>query len=118
MSEGSERLHRELEIDKLTGSARVLAVEAVRIKNRLDGLEDWITGDSDGWLRLSERFGDEVELVFAAPMVEARQQALALRAIIAELVKILGSDKVPAAPPASKVDDLAQRRKDRLAGQG
>lgn len=116
MSEGSERLAEEMKLETLTGPARALAVEAVRVKARLDELEDWITGDSESWMRISERFGNEVELVFSAPMVEARQQALALVRIFGELTKMLGADKVPAAPPISKADDLAQRRKERLQG--
>jgi len=117
MSTGSDRLSRELGLSKLQGSARALAEEAVRIKARLDALDKWITGKGpEDWFELGRQFGSEVTILINAPLAEARQQALALRAVVAELAKMQEEIK-PAAVP-SKADELAKKRADRLAQQG
>lgn len=117
MSEGSERLERELKVSELTGAERALAEEAVRIKARLDALDLWIGGDHDTWFELATHWKGEIELVVNAPLVEARQQALALRSILAELLKVQGSQDQPAAAVTSALDEIRARRERKKAEQ-
>lgn len=111
MSESSELLAKDLNLATLTGPARVLAQEAVRIASRLDSLDGWIRGSHKSWYVLGDLLDGEVSLVINAPLGEARQQALALRAVLESLGKLQGAE--PAAPPVSKADELKKRRDDR-----
>lgn len=116
MSLGSERLAEDLKVETLTGPERALAEEAVRIKSRLDALDLWISGDHDTWFELATRWQGEAELIINAPLVEARQQGLALRSILAELARQGAGEKV--APPApSKADELKAKREKRMREQ-
>lgn len=113
MSAGSDRLAKDLEVESLSGPARALAEEAVRMKARLDQLDGWIRGTSKHWFVLGNMLDGQVELVINAPMGEARQTALALKGILAELRQVMAN--APAAPVASVADDLKKRREDRRA---
>lgn len=115
MTIGSDRLAAELKVETLSGAARALAEEAVRIKARLDSLDLWISGDHDTWFEVAERWQGSPEIVINAPLVEARQQALALRAVLSELTKIQGVQDLPATPVTSTSDELRKRREERLA---
>lgn len=117
MGERAARLATEIKRDTLTGIARALADEAVLIVERLEILDATLQGDPAAWLGISMRMPAEVaEVTVNAPLAEARQQATALKGLLAELSKALGTEVV--APPASKADDLAKRRAERLAGNG
>jgi hypothetical protein len=113
VSAGSDRLQEDLKVEMLTGAARVLGEEAVRIKSRLDQLDGWIRGTAKGWYVLGDLLDGEVSLVINAPLGEARQQVLALRAVLESLAKLQSAE--PAAPVASKADDLKAKRDRRRA---
>lgn len=108
MSAGSDRLAEDLGVDKMTGAARALGEEAVRIKSRLDQLDGWVRGTAKGWFVLGDLLDGEVSLVVNAPLGEARQQVLALRAVLESLAKMQAAE--PVAPPASRADDLKAAR--------
>jgi hypothetical protein len=117
MGERAVRLATEIKRDALTGIARALADEAVLIVERLEILDAQLQGDPATWLGITLRMPAEVaEVTVNAPLAEARQQATALKGLLAELSKALGTEVV--APPVSKSDDLAKRRAERLAGNG
>lgn len=72
----------------------VLLEEACRTVDRLDRLDALLTGDADVWCRLTHRLQtDSYELQIDAALVEARQQASALRQILTSLpLKESGDD--------------------------
>src|SRR5262245_39670294 len=69
--------------DELAGKTpkamQVVLLEACRLADRLDRLDDYLSGRTDAWLRLHSRNEDAttVEVVVDAALAEARQQALA-----------------------------------------
>lgn len=114
MSERAERLAADIKRDTLTGIARALADEAVLIVARLEQLDRILDGDADAWLGIMQKLAgsDVADVTINAPLAEARQQATALKGLLSELAKTLGQD-VPVAAPASKSDELAERRAER-----
>lgn len=60
-------------------------VEACRIADRLEKLDEMIRGDEDAWFRIKLPRNDEgvVEVLINDPMKEARMHAAALRQLIA-----------------------------------
>lgn len=96
--------------DGLSPAQRVLLEEACRIADRLDRLDDLIEGGRDQWLHLSGVDG-EVRVVVDALLAETRQQATALRGLMAEITK--GSSSARPARPAPKkgagVADISSR---------
>lgn len=96
--------------DALTPAQRVLLEEACRIADRLDRLDGLLEGEHDAWLHLSGSEG-EVRVVIDALLAETRQQATALRGLIAEITK--GSSSAKPARPVSKrgagVADISSR---------
>lgn len=117
MGERAGRLARELDVEKLTGPARALADEAVLITERLERLDATLQGEPDAWLGIVERMPPTVaEVVIDKPLAEVRQQGLALRAVLAELVKLMGVERGSEEAP-DRADELAKRRRDRVAGQ-
>lgn len=102
-------LAKDLNLEVLTGGARALAEEACRIKARLDKLEAIITGDDGSWLDVKEQAG-ELEVVINRPLAEARQQALALRAVLAELRAFQGVKDASPPAAADPADELAAAR--------
>ena len=115
----AERLAADLKVEELAGAARVLADEAVRITRRLERLDAQLEGDQDAWLHLTANLPETVaEVTVDKALAEARQQALALKGVLAELRAIQGADsgKSEAPPlPTGGADDLAEKRKRRLA---
>ncbi|MEW2442799.1 hypothetical protein [Micromonospora marina] len=83
------RLWRQLIDDgpKLKPAERVLAEEACRTADRLDVLDRILRGDEDAWMRLhsANDGGSIVKVVLNNALSEARQQQVALRALLAEL---------------------------------
>jgi hypothetical protein len=116
MGERADRLSADLKRTTLSGIPRALADEAVLIVGRLEQLDKTLQGDPDAWMGIVERLPAEVaEVTVNAPLAEARQQATALKAILAELAKLLG--QAPAVVQPGKSDELAAARAKRLAGQ-
>lgn len=98
-------------------SERVLIEEACRIVDRLDKLDDLISGDAETWVDLLQERGDpeSSRLVINAPLAEARQQALALKQIFTELRQIRGQAADPDAAGGGGGDELAAQRAKRIA---
>lgn len=104
----------------VTGAARVLLEEACRVADRLDKLADYLDGREDVWCRFHARNedGSVVEVVIDAALAEARQQATALKLILADLRSSSGSGKAGSSPAKTGVsgrDELKARREDRRA---
>jgi len=113
VSTGSTDLAGALGLAALTGPRRALAEEAVRIKRRLDELDAFLTGDPAAWHDIALQLGGEVaEVTVRAPMVEARQHALALATVLDKL-GVLTREQVPAAPPVDPADELKEARERR-----
>jgi len=91
-----------------------LTEEACRIKERLDRLEAIISGTDPGWMDIQLTDGT-LEVIVNRPLAEARQQALALRAILAELRAIQGGKTEPAAPAVDVADELGRAREAKRA---
>ena len=75
-------------------------LEACRIADRLEKLDELVRGDEDAWLRIKEsRISDEViEIYINDPMKEARMHAAALRQLIAPFEAVKsdeGTKEVP-----------------------
>lgn len=101
-------------------SVAVLVQEACRIADRLDALDDIITGKAE-WIELmhfrtKRGSDDQIEISFDNVLAEARQQASAFRGLMAQL----GAGKAGAVKTAPKevdpLDALAARRAARGAG--
>lgn len=88
-----------------------LETEAVRIKARLDQLDRNLSGDPDAWLSIVERMPDSVgEVTVDKALAEARQQALALAAIVRVLDGTAAGAQAPAVTGPDPGDQMAQRR--------
>jgi len=116
------RLWGELATTTTAPAVRVLIEEACRIADRLERLDAICRGESDVWARFSvDRDGDEVTVVIDRALSEARQQALALRQLVADIRQAAGSAGTAPGHQGSSGhqgggrDDLASRRKARLA---
>lgn len=96
---------------------RILIEEVCRIADRLDRL-DRLLGDSEdqAWMRLQvSEDGAEVTVVVDRVLSEARQQAVALKQLVAELRQATAGGK-PAAKGGGLIDQLAARRAARVSG--
>lgn len=93
---------------------RALAEEACRITDRLDKLERLLEGTASDWIDIIEARGDDDRLMVVVdkPLAEARQHALALKAIITELRQ---SGSVQVAEGGDPIDELARARLTRQA---
>lgn len=91
---------------------RVLLEEACRIADRLDRLDAMIAGRED-WVRLRSRDEDETTFVVVidALLAESRQQATALRGLVAEIRAATGKSgrPVPVKPKGAGLGDLSAR---------
>lgn len=94
LSEPGQRLWDRLAVDHdLDGPAGILAAEACRIVDRLTRLDGALRSKGHDWLALSDEveavagtFGAvEVRVVVDGVLSEARQQANALRQVLAQL---------------------------------
>lgn len=110
------RLWDDMNGDTLTGGRRVLLEEACRIADRLDRLDALLAGSAEDWLSFVETKGnpDRQEIVIDRPLAEARQQATALKQIIAELRQGAASGGEQD-QGGDILDELAAARKKRLA---
>lgn len=108
----------EHEVAGLSPIHRRLVLEAARIVDRLDRLDLLIGTGEDVWARLElPRTGDgDIRVVLNGPMAEARQQALALKAIAAELRAVTPrADEVPARQE-SPLERIRRERAERESG--
>lgn len=89
--------------DALAPERRVLLEEACRIADRLDRLDALLSGDSGSWVRLVEDKGDPERqiVVVDRALAEARQQAVALKQLIAELRAAVPAKPAHVTAPAS-----------------
>jgi hypothetical protein len=108
-----QRLWQELtEAGEPDPLQRVMLVEACRIADRLDSLDRQLHGHD--WLRFRhDETGVEVTVHVDRVLTEAREQATALRGIVADLAKTLA--KTPKAKGGGVLADLASRRAARSA---
>lgn len=113
--ERGQRLWDDMGGDDLAGGRRVLLEEACRIADRLDGMHRILAGDARDWLSIVEAKGDpdRQELVIDKVLSEARQQATALKQLIAELRQGGGAEEQDQG--GSILDELAAKRAQRLA---
>lgn len=92
------RLWAELTTGTSTPAQLVLIEEACRIADRLDRLDAQLRGDEDAWLKfVVNDDGSEVTVVIDRALSEARQQAVALKQLFAEL-----RQSTPLAAPAQR----------------
>lgn len=94
-------LWRGMNGDAMPPAQRVLLEEACRIADRLDQLDALLSGDARSWVSLVEDRGDPERqvVVIDRPLAEARQQATALKQLIAE-IRAAGLPAKPAPGPA------------------
>ena len=116
MGERARRLADDLQVDTLDGAARALAEEAVLIVQRLEMIDDQLSGRDNSWWYIRQRVPDHVEIKIGGPMQEARQQAAVLAGLLRDLEKLTGAKAED--PGMDLADELANRRDQRLAGNG
>jgi hypothetical protein len=105
-------LWNELAVEGTPVAKRLLIGEACRLADRLDKLDELLSGDVDVWARLVHRVRtDDYVLRIDAAESAARQSASALRQILAQLagqqLEVSGG---------SIADEIAARRAAREAG--
>lgn len=89
---------------ELSPSERVLLEEACRLADRLDRLDDLLSGRSDDWLTLHfDESGAQAVVVVDKALTEARQQQVALKTVLAEIRASRRQVAKPAGEPV-KVD--------------
>lgn len=89
---------------------RVLLLEACRIADRLDRLDLKLRGEEREWLTLDERDdGRPVFVIVDKALSEARQQATALKSIVAELRQASAGTRAPGRPSAEEKAAEAQK---------
>lgn len=96
--------------EKLGPMQRVLLMEACRIADRLDKLETQLTDPESEWLRVEPDREDPtrpVEVVVDKALAESRQQATALKGLIAEIRQ---AAKVAPADPKEDGKKVKQSR--------
>lgn len=116
--------------DDLSGSLppapKLMLDEACRIADRLDRLDLMLTDRSE-WLAVITSDAGDVRLVIDGLLAETRQQATALRGLLAEVVKAApkaqgrpaGASSTPGQPKgAANVSSLAARAARRRASSG
>lgn len=110
----------------LPPAQRVLLDEACRIADRLDQLDHMLT-DRDTWLSLITSEAGDIRLVIDGLLSETRQQATAMRGLLAEVVKAApkaqgrtgGASGAPTSTKgAANVSSLAARAARRRATTG
>lgn len=92
-----------------------LAVEADRIKDRLDNLNRYLSGHPDAWVDIVTRLPPDVaEVVIDKALSEARQQALAYATIVRTLAQL---DAGNAGDPGkdSPADEIKRKREAKKA---
>lgn len=119
LDEGGRALWTELAPHGQAGPGELtIIIEACRIRDRLDKMARLLRGDAQDWLELQEIKGHEgiAEIVIDKSLSEARQQALALKGLLAELRQMRGGKLGRSSSGGSIADDLAAKRAQRQAG--
>lgn len=95
----------------------VLVAEACRIVDRLEKLDGILRSRRTEWVKLAEQVeGQDVSIVMDGALSESRQQALALRTILAQLgVGKLGDVKVTEVSALDQLASARSRRRDSRA---
>lgn len=94
-------------------------VEACRISDRLEKLNDLINGDEDAWFRLKLPRSDDgvVEVLVNDPMKEARMHAAALRQLIAPFEAVKSDEGTKEVPSnVANIKEAAARKGRAAAG--
>lgn len=105
-----QRLWDELAGDGLPPLQRVLLDEACRMADRLDRLDALLEGRAESWLSVTVSDDGDLRLVIDGLLAETRQQATALRGLVAELLKAVPKGRAPArtgAAPAALPKGIA-----------
>lgn len=99
---------------RLSPGHLVLVAEAARIADRLERLDAFLRGDAREWVHFAGQLaeGADMRVTVDGALVEARQQALALKALVAEIRQ--GQAWV-AERPGAAADDAPTAKEDRLA---
>ena len=115
LDSAGRRLWEELDGEKAAAGRRVLVLQACRIVDRLDALDRLLRGDARDWLEIVETKGnpERQELVIDKALAEERQQATALKQLLAELRQSGGAEEPDQG--GDILDQLAARRAQRLA---
>lgn len=113
--DSGEALWQGLFTPTLDSAQLVLLTEACRIVDRLDKLDSLITGDAESWIDIiATRADPEIaEVVINKPLAEARQQALVLKQLLAELRQVRAAGASD--EEGGEDDELAARRAARIA---
>lgn len=97
LGERGQALWAELVTDQTPLDEKALVTEACRIADRLERLDQILRGDLDTWLEISTSFdGRTIYVTMGNTLSEARQHALVLKALLAE-IRVLAGNR-----PASK----------------
>lgn len=110
-------LYKELHADgkEYPALTEVLVVEACRIADRLDRLNQISSGETQDWVHFKERDGENVVIVYVDSLLgELRHQATTLKQLVAEITKTDKPADKPK-PEANPLDDFAARRAARRA---
>lgn len=112
--EAGSQLWRDMTAEgDLPPMAMVLLVEACRITDRLDTLDDNLQGGQSQWLDLEvDNEGNTATVIVDKALSEARQQATALKQLVAEIRQFAGKGKSSSGSTAKgggSIADLSSR---------
>lgn len=82
---GSEELFASLWVEGDPESVRTLAIEAVRVWNRLCQLDRLLSGDEKTWLTLDRGDKGDIRVVVDGVLSSARMQAVTYRGLLASI---------------------------------
>lgn len=85
-----DQLYRELS-PGLGPETLILLEEAARLADRLDRMEDILTGNRHEWMRFRTEQNGDITVKITGVVTEARQYATALKAIMSEIRAAKGS---------------------------
>lgn len=106
---GAELWEKVTATDKPGPLHAVMLLEACRITDRLDALDRQLRGED--WLRFRhDESGVQVTVYVDKVLAEAREQAVALKGILAELRQSLGQAKPEEPKGGGVLADLAAKR--------
>lgn len=106
-----QRLWRDTtaELPDLGPRERVLLEEACRAADRLEALDQILSGTCDAWTSIEVSDGGVIKVVINAPLAEARQQQLTLRALLSEIRQSKAGKKSGGETGGSALGELAAR---------
>ncbi|OJU41812.1 MAG: hypothetical protein BGN97_03675 [Microbacterium sp. 69-10] len=114
------RLWKSIETGKnLSEIEQQNLVEACRIADRLEKLDELVRGDEDAWFRLKLPRTDDgvIEVLINDPMKEARMHAAALRQLIAPFEAVKSDEGTKEVPSnVASIKEAAARKGRAAAG--